>query len=539
MFIKRFLAFFVLVLTLAGCAPKADWHAEYGNAPATAPAQMQSGLYYSEYDVHRPYSPHGADVKNVSVLLPLSGPHASVGKSIGTAVEMAFMRQKYSDISVSFFDMTGNKLQKQNAILNALAAQPDVIIGPLFAEDVRLLRDKKPDNLPILSFSSDTNALGNGVMTMALIPAQSIEVIVKEMTRDGTKRFAILAPNTESGKRMGGAAILAANIHDVSVAGLFYYTEGNSESIKEVAHRASMYAARSAANTGAREILSNILIKESLTDLQKTHISDQLDKISKSDTLGKAPYDAILFLGNTSDSKNLASFLRYYDVAARDARFYGTALWDNSELLGDLTMSGSKFAALPPISPDFSELYEQLSGKSPSRLSTFGFDAANLTIGMLRSNHTNAAYLLDPSGYKGLDGLFRLRPSGESERALQIVELNGSGATRLTRVSPTNFLTPLYNVHPRQVSNASEMELASKGVNPMDYISIPENLRGKYRSKTYGANMTNAVTAQRPENSEVIIMPEDDREIFDNPDFQPIQLEQIDRQFIDSVEING
>jgi hypothetical protein len=373
-------------------------------------------------------------------------------------------------------------------------------------------------------------------MTMALIPAQSVETIIKEMQKDGASAVIIMAPKTTSGKRMAGAAVQSGNIYDMPVSGLLYYTEGDSDSIKQAAQKASMYAARTSANTKAREILSDILVKETLTSVEKSSINTQLNKLGKSDTLGQVPYDAVLFLGNASDTKSIASFLRYFDVAPKDARFYGTALWDNTELFSDFSMVGSKFAVLPQQSEDFAKLYEQVSGSKPSRLDTFGFDAANLVVGMLHSKKQPAAYLLDPSGYRGLDGLFRLKPTGESERALNIVELNGSGVARISRAAPANFLMPVYDVHPGQISNASEMELTGPGVNPMNYIRIPDRLRGKYSAKTYGAN-TRIATPIVTSGDEVVILPEDDSDTITDPDFQPTSIGTVDRKLIDSVDV--
>ena len=545
MFIKKILVLSILISAITGCSQRGEWNAEYGTAPATTPSQIQGVYYYPEYGIYG-QTGHNTGLttingtKTISVLLPMSGPNSAVGRGISTSLELAFLQRRYENISVTFFDLTGNRTQKQDIIATALSEQPDIVLGPVFAEDVRLVRDMKPSDLPVLSFSSDTSALGGGVMTMALVPAQSVEVIVKEISNDKANGFVILAPSTSSGKLMAGSAVLAANTYDVPVAGLFYYNEGDTESVKQAAQRAAMFVARSAANTRAREILSDILLKESLTSTQKSSVTTQLEKISKSDTIGKVPYDAVLFLGNANDSRNIASFLRYYDVATRDVQFYGTAIWDGAEFQNDLTMTGAKFAALPAISESFTRLYEQAAGNIPSRLDTFGFDAANLAIGMLYSSKSSAAYLLDPSGYKGLDGLFRLRPDGASERALNVMELTGGGDTRLRRPAPVNFLTPVYSVPAYQTSQAKEIALISKGINPTDYINIPEHLRVKYKSKTYGANMTaEPGGTQTTDTTQIVIMPEDDRDIdiYADPDFQPIGLEQIDRQLIDSVEV--
>ena len=250
------------------------------------------------------------------------------------------------------------------------------------------------------------------------------------------------------------------------------------------------------------------------------------------------PYKAVLFLGSGDDTKSLASFMRYYGLGARDARFYGTAVWDGTDLIYDLTMSGAKFAALHPIDTEFSNLYEQVTGNTPTRLATFGFDAARMAIGMIKSNKSNAAYLLDPSGYIGTDGLFRLRPNGENERALRIVQLNGTDTPREVKSGAPNFMMPIYNIEQHHISPATAMALETPGINPMDYIKIPDRLRGKYSGKTYGAHLTTTpITAQSIDNI-VTILPEDDSDAIVAPDFEPVKLESVNRTYIEDVEIN-
>ena len=199
-------------------------------------------------------------------------------------------------------------------------------------------------------------------------------------------------------------------------------------------------------------------------------------------------------------------------------------------------MYGAKYAILPEISQSFANLYEQMSGKAPNRLATFGYDAANMAIGMIYSNKSDAAYLLDPSGYVGVDGLFRLKPAGESERALRIVQITGGGITETVREAPQNFMSPVYNIEQHNIKPANSMKLETSGINPMDYINIPERLRSQYRSKTYGANITHEVQTT-PVHENIVILPEDDSDAFISPDFQPVSLESVNRTYIDSVEI--
>lgn len=162
-----------------------------------------------------------------------------------------------------------------------------------------------------------------------------------------------------------------------------------------------MNAARTAANTRAREILSDILTTQRLTTIEKSSLTLQLENLSKTDTLGNLPYNAVLFLGNGNDTENLASFLRYYGVGARNVRFYGTALWDGSDITRDFTMTGAKYAALPEMTPEFANLYNRIAGKYPSRLAAFGYDATNMAIGMIYSQNQTQHICWTPVGISG------------------------------------------------------------------------------------------------------------------------------------------
>lgn len=529
-YINRFFKFCLLALFMSSCAsvPNNDWYNTYGTLETGAPAQMVYGDIY-QYETTNDLT----ETHRMAVLLPLSGNAGNVGKTIRTAIETGILQNAPKNLSVSFFDTATDTIASIN---EALATNPEIIIGPLFANDTRILRENKPEALPVLSFTSDATALGQGVMTMALMPTNSVEVIVKEMVSDGIKNVLILAPDTESGKLMAGAARSAATYYDLPVSGVFFYKEKDTDSIKNTIYNASMYSARTAVNTKAREILSDILTKETITAIEKSYLTAQLENISKQDTLGKVPYDAVLFLGNGDDTETLASFLRYYSVSQQDAKFYGTALWEGSDIVKDFTMSGAKYAVLPETSENFINIYELTSGKKPNHLASFGYDAANMAISMIYSNKTPASYLLDPSGYIGADGLFRLKPSGVSERTLNIVRLNGSGEPELIKEAPKSFLIPVYNIEQTRISPAKEMELESPGINPLSFIRIPERFTSKYYTRSYGANMS-YIEPTIEHEIEIITIPQDTSDAIISPEFQPITLESINRTYIDSVEI--
>jgi len=523
MYINKFLIFASVLLASCGT----NNVVKPVSVATSNPTDIQNGFVSSSslygYDEDGPNA-------NIAVLLPTSGPAKSVGNSIKTSIETAFLRQQLKNIKVSFYDLSGEKSRRDSIIKDAINDDPDIIIGPLFAEDVITLRDAKPSNTPVISFTS--------VMTMNLIPTQSIEIIVRQMQTDGAKNMLVLAPDDNSGKLMAATAKKISDAYNFPINGLFYYKSGDSDSIKDVAMRASMYSARSAANTRAREVLSDIINKEHLDSATRHSLRKQLEKISRTETLGDLPYDSILFLGSGEDTKTLASFLRYYGIGNRDTAFYGTTLWHGADIASDFSLSGAKYATLPPISDNFVSLYNMIGGKDPDYLSAFGYDAANLSLGMLYTNKSKDAYLFDPSGYIGTTGIFRLQPSGESERALRIMELNGSGEASLFKEQATNFLVPLYSINISDLQTVPEKELKTRGVNPGDYITIPETLRYKsqYKTKTIGANYVSD-TEEIATDAPIQIYASDEPETVSNEEFKPVKLEKVSRKYIDSVEV--
>lgn len=526
--------FLGLALLLAGCG--GGFNSKSLKEPTlatTAPTDVQQNFLYST-------SLYGSDDSgpraNIAVLLPTSGLAKTHGNNIKTSVETAFLRSPKTNIKISFFDLSGNLDERYNVINQALSSDPDIIIGPLFAEDTRILRDIKPDDLPVISFTSDSTSLGNGVMTINLIPTQSIETIVRQMQIDGAKGTVILAPNDNSGQIMASVADTAATIYGISVKEIFYYEPGKSDSIKDVAMRSSLYKVRNAANIRAREILSDILTNESLSENVRGNLSKQLEKISRTETLGELPFDSVLFLGNAEDSKTLASFLRYYGINNRNIAFYGTTLWHDSVTASDFTLSGAKYATLPEMSQDFTDLYTKSSGKTPDHLAAMGFDATNLALGMIYSNRPEDAYLFDPNGYIGANGAFRIQPDGQSERTLRVMALNGSGTPVEMKPAPNNFLVPLYSIDQNKSYPVYEKEISEYGVNPGDYITIPEELsqKPKYKTKTIWYDST-PETKQHEQKSVQIISGE--KETISDPDFKSAKKESVSRKYIDSVEI--
>ena len=523
--IRKLFCFLSCLGLLSGCTGRDSvWQGD--TTAVGAPTYLQygsfnMGLYGTLDETHR-----------VAVLLPTSGPSAEIGKSIRLGIEAAAVRFAPSGIQINFYDTgQGDIIQ---AIESALSENPEIIIGPVFAEDAKMLRDNKPTRIPALSFTSDTTAVGKGVFSMALMPSNSIEAILQEMSANSDRHFIIIAPDTGAGHIMAGVAKSVSDTIDLENIGILYYTERNTDSIKNTAINAALYNARNAANIRAKEILSAIINTEELSQEEKESISAQLENINRTDTLGKLPYDSILFLGGSDDTKSLVSFLRYYGVDTNDTKFYGTPMWQDTSLSSDVAMIGARFAALPDIPQDFAMIYESATGTKAPRMAALGYDAMMLAIGGLYSTTNKTAYLTSPNGYVGINGLFRLRANGQNERALQIIKFNGAGKTMVVRPEKNSFMTPLYIIGNTKPEPVAQTEIEIETINAMDYIDIPERFIKKYRRKNY----KEPIESDMDGLTSVTVLPATSEDFaITAEDYKPVKLETVSRTYIDSVEI--
>jgi ABC-type branched-subunit amino acid transport system substrate-binding protein len=109
----------------------------------------------------------------------------------------------------------------------------------------------------------------------------------------------------------------------------------------------------------------------------------------------------------------------------------GTGLWDDPRIFGDTMLQGGWFAA-----PDnagfrnFSARYRSRYGQDPARTATLAYDAVALVAALVKTQGTqrfSEQVLTNPSGFAGIDGLFRFRTDGTNQRGLAVLRVTPNG----------------------------------------------------------------------------------------------------------------
>lgn len=342
------------------------------------------------------------NIKRIAVLLPFNSTNAEVQRQstgIYNAIQMALFQVGARDVVLMPRDATSADPQVIQGIAeDAVKDGAVAIIGPVFAQQVPAVAAKAAEvNAPVLAFSTDVSAFGQGAYLMSLTPNSEVERIVDWAVKDGVTRFAMLGPDNASGRNIEQALRQEVAERGGQVVSVEYYTPGNASPQEQARRTASVIEAenRSYPNKVA------VLIPESGVQL-----------------------------------RSVGSLLRAIaNVTPREVRFIGTGQWNDADIWREPSLYGGAFPAPNPAElQDFEKRYQAIYGEAAPRLASFGYDAGALAATLAANERLDAAMIQRPQGWSGVNGLFRFNPDGSVERALAIMQLQNQGGVKI--ISP-------------------------------------------------------------------------------------------------------
>jgi ABC-type branched-subunit amino acid transport system substrate-binding protein len=323
----------------------------------------------------------------VALLLPLSGANAALGNAMLDAAQMALFDVADDKLELMPHDTHGTGQGAADAARAGLAAGAKLIIGPLLAAEVEMVKPvARAADIPVLAFSTATQLAGDGTFLMGFLPRQEIDRIAAFAYAKGVNRFAVLAPRTPYG---------------------------------EIAVAAMRGAVQAQPGASLERIETYDPAAADLAPVVKRFAAAH-------------DFEALLLPEGGAQLKILAPLLPYYDVDPEKVRFLGTGLWDEPGIGGEPELAGGWFAAPPPAArADFERRFRELYRRPPPRLATLAYDATALAAVLAHGENGpdfSPAALTNPSGFAGIDGIFRLRPDGLVQRGLAVLEVRKEGS---------------------------------------------------------------------------------------------------------------
>ncbi len=187
--LHRFYAVFpliLLMLALTGCGGGA-WDAQRGGQTApdlvgTAPPAQSA------------QAANAARAVKVAILLPLTGSNAALGESMLQAAQLAIFDLGYENFELMPRDTGGSAAGAAAAASTAMADGAQLILGPLFAEEVRAVKSATAGRgINVIAFSTDWTIAGGNTFMMGFMPFEQVARIADYAASRGLKTAAVAA----------------------------------------------------------------------------------------------------------------------------------------------------------------------------------------------------------------------------------------------------------------------------------------------------------------------------------------------------------
>ncbi|NRA88631.1 MAG: penicillin-binding protein activator, partial [Rhizobiales bacterium] len=289
----------ILVIGLASCTTAPNFgRPELTDKPLTPTSTLTS-------DVPNRLIRDGAI--RVGAVLPLS---TKEGKLIKNALELAVGNNSGAKI-ILFTENSGDSRSSgaaRSAARKLLAKGVEIIIGPIRSSNVRAVANEaRAFGVPVIAFSQDINAAGNGVYLQTILREDEIRRVVKHSAARGFTKFASLTPKNPLGRIVASTFKSSANRYGSLVASATY----------------SPYSAKS-------------------TQAQKIQFIKDIKRFAAQANSAKA--NAILLPESPAANRHIAKVLKGVGFKNTGVKFLGTSLWSKPGTSGISILSGGWYA---------------------------------------------------------------------------------------------------------------------------------------------------------------------------------------------------
>lgn len=320
---------------------------------------------------------------NVGVLLPLSGKAANIGQGMQNAMFLALDDLKNNKVVLKFYDTKSTGVGAKQAAEKAVAGGAELILGPLMSEEVKsVARVAMSEDIPVISFTTSPQVLQKGIYSIGLLNGEQIDRIISYAVAKNRTRLALLLPDNNSGLNILKSALMSAAGNNAMITKAGFY---NPDSVD----------------------FSSVVKELSST----------------------ADFDAVLIADGGNRLKSMASMFAYNDILYPDVLFLGTAAWDNTNLSKETMLYRGVY---PMVSKKydsyFTDKYKNTFGEQPKTVYSFAYDSVLLASVLASKCRDNLEICItNKNGFNGVNGYFRILPTGQSYHSLDVLEITKDG----------------------------------------------------------------------------------------------------------------
>lgn len=321
---------------------------------------------------------------NVAVILPLTGKAGSIGTGMQNAMFLASDDFKNNKIMLKFYDTQSSVDGASLAVQKAISEGAELILGPLMSEEVEGIADiALSADVPVVSFTTSPQVLQKGIYSIGLLNGEQVDKAISYASEKGRKNLALLVPDNNSGLNIAKSALMSSLSKDISLVKIGFYNQNTVD-------------------------FSSII----------QEISTPLD------------FDAILIADGGNRLKSMASmFAAHNNILYPDILFLGTSAWEGTNLSKETTLHHGVYPMMNKgYSTYFSDKYKNTFGEQPKPIYSLAYDSVLLASTIAAKDSKNVEDIITgKNGFIGVNGFFKILPTGASVHSLDILEVTAEG----------------------------------------------------------------------------------------------------------------
>ncbi len=324
-----------------------------------------------------------------------------LARSIENAARLAIADLGAVKIDLRVYQTGGDPARARAAATEAAEAGARVILGPVFAQEANAVGGAvAARGINVLTFSNNTDIAGGNVFVLGNTFQNSANRLVGYAARAGQGRIMIVHDRNAAGEAGRAAITRAAATQGGTITATSSYEFSQN---------------------GVVQALPEITGKARSTNAQAIFLT--------ADAAGALPL--------------VSQLLRENGMGASTIRLIGLTRWDVPPATLALPgVQGGWFALPDPaLYGQFVTRYTAAYGEPPHPVAGLAYDGIAAIGAMVAAGQSDAlttAGLTQPTGFAGVNGIFRLRADGTNERGLAIAEVRNNEVVVIDP-APRNF----------------------------------------------------------------------------------------------------
>jgi len=366
-------------------------------------------------------------ILKVGLIVPLSGRHQEIGKSVLNSIRLALSKINNDQIEIFPKDNYSNPEKTLFAARQLEGEGIQIVIGPIFHQNLIYLGEVQ--NLTFLSLSNKTTTIPRNVITIGINANSQINAIVDFIKKENLNKTIVLVPKSNFENELRNALVKSKyefmNIYSYDVKPdkltsqikqITAYDERKKklEKIIEFAEKRieilekeeELKILKKKYTLGEVDLNSVVSTEKELKNLKKkytlldaqineeelenlkkkyaTSLDDRINKeelknLKKKYTLGEVDFDSVIIANFGENLKSVTNSFSFSDVTAQDVKFITLNQWFDETLLKESSTNQIYFPSINFANySKFKETYFKNYNKYPSQISILSYDILGL-----------------------------------------------------------------------------------------------------------------------------------------------------------------